>query len=151
MLEIIDITNKNVTRYKDFMLKQFNNLDWGGSKMLAKKVEDDELQDSEHVILLVDNNSTFIGHGSLLQEDIVKDTNVSPFIAAVFVSPDYRGQGYSLKIVQKIENIALSEGYRQLYIVTNHEGLYEKEGFRQIGEEKNIKGEYMRLLTKKID
>lgn len=152
-MKIIDITKNNLLQYKNVILDQLDPLEWGGSKMLVKKIKHNNLLESEHIVLFIDDSNRrgfLIGHGALLQEDIVKDTDVSPFVSAIFVSHDYRGKGYSLKIANQIEEVALLDGYRELYIVTKHEGLYEKIGYKQIGTKKNISGEYMRILKKRV-
>ncbi|MCZ0717235.1 GNAT family N-acetyltransferase [Aerococcus kribbianus] len=152
-MRFLDITIETLSQHQNFASKQFEGLDWGGSQMLAQKINKQNLLASEHILLLIDDNTSrpqLIGHGALLQEDIVKGLNLSPFIAAIYVHPDYRGQGYSLKITDHLMTIAHLEGYNRAYIVTKHKGLYEKLAFKQIDLVTNIKGETMRLLTRSI-
>lgn len=150
----LDITAETLSQHQDFASKQFEGLDWGGSQMLAQKIIKQNLLASEHILLLIDDSTSrpqLIGHGAVLHEDIVKGLNLSPFIAAIYVHPDYRGQGYSLKITDHLMTIAHLEGYDRAYIVTRHKDLYEKLAFKQIDLVTNIKGETMRLLTRPLD
>lgn len=153
-MRFLDITVETLSQHQDFASKQFKELDWGGSQMLAQKINKQNLLTSEHILLLIDDSTSrpqIIGHGALLHEDIVKGLNFSPFIAAIYVHPDYRGQGYSLKITDHLMTIAHLEGYDRAYIVTKHKGLYEKLAFKQIDLVTNVKGETMRLLTRPLN
>ncbi|TWV84626.1 GNAT family N-acetyltransferase [Moraxella sp. VT-16-12] len=54
---------------------------------------------------------------------------VKPWIALVYVDPKARGQRLSEKIVRHLEAQASQQGFAQVYLVSQHLGLYEKYGY----------------------
>lgn len=70
------------------------------------------------VVLLAKQKGRIIGYGSLLFKDI-------PEIHDVWISSQFRGQGYGRKIIEHLEQIALKKGCKQVGIGV---GLYKDYG-----------------------
>ncbi|EPH89637.1 acetyltransferase, GNAT family, partial [Enterococcus faecalis 06-MB-DW-09] len=78
------------------------------------------------------------------------DLAYSPYIAIVYVDPAFRGNGISKELVKIVEKQLLKVGFQNIYIVTQHVGLYEKWGYSQIDNAKDKFGRTMRVLEKKF-
>ena len=75
-----------------------------------------------------------------------KKTNCSlsipfpPFIGFVFVDEHYRGRRLSELMIQNATAYAHELGYDKVYIMNGEIGLYEKYGFRKLGDYQAIYG-----------
>ncbi len=72
----------------------------------------------------------FVGYGSLLNDTDYPDfKNLGiPEINDVWISEEYRGNGFGKKLVQHLETVALKQGHKQVGIGV---GLYKDYGFAQ--------------------
>ncbi|MGT2887122.1 GNAT family N-acetyltransferase [Streptococcus didelphis] len=80
-------------------------VEWPAGPALAKRMENDSWSQDEAVVYLHDEGK-LVGFCSIEHEDIVKEVDYSPFVSSVYVNPDYRGQGLSLRIVSLAEDFA---------------------------------------------
>lgn len=122
------------------------NADWKAAKYLASKMIGDEFDDWEGIVVAEDRDR-IVGFCSFVNKDIV-DLVYSPYIAIVYVDPNFRGNGISKELVKIAENQLLKVGFQSIYIVTQHVGLYEKWGYSQIDEAEDKFGRIMRVLEK---
>lgn len=74
----------------------------------------------------------------------------APFMGFVFVEEPCRGNRLSEAMLQKVSLYAAGLGYTRLYVMSGEQGLYEKYGFRKIGNYKTIYGSTDQLLVKYI-
>ena len=89
------------------------------------------------------------GFALLIDNDLETHQHLKPWVASVFVSPDYRGRGIARSLVGAVEKAAAELGHDEAYLYTNKPDLY-----RQIGWEdfEQLDGDYagMLILNKKI-
>ncbi|AMB94069.1 GNAT family N-acetyltransferase [Aerococcus sanguinicola] len=112
------------------ILEALEGVDSPGGAYLAEKLEDQKLQDGEMVLVVTDASGSLMAFASLLKEDIVPDLDYGPFLSAVYVDPNHRGQGIFYHLVSLVELEAKSQGQDQLYVISQHEALYPKAGYR---------------------
>ncbi|MDK6233962.1 GNAT family N-acetyltransferase [Aerococcus sanguinicola] len=112
------------------LLEAMEGVDFPGGGYLAEKLEDQTLQAGEMVLVVTDVSGGLMAFASLLEEDIVPDLDYGPFLAAVYVDPNYRGQGIFYHLVSLIELEAKSQGQSQLYVISQHKNLYSKVGYQ---------------------
>ncbi|MDR6939618.1 GNAT family N-acetyltransferase [Arcanobacterium hippocoleae] len=74
------------------------------------------------------------GFGAIVEQDFIEIPEFSPWIAFIYVNPEYRGQHLSERIVNFLEAKLKEMENREIYILTQHIGLYEKYGYAQIGD-----------------
>ncbi|WP_438765300.1 GNAT family N-acetyltransferase [Kushneria sp. TE3] len=75
-----------------------------------------------------------VGMASLFENDCAQRPDLRPWLAAVFVHPDYRGRGIAGRLIETIEQVAHSRGETGLYLITtDHQGLYERHGWSNTG------------------
>jgi N-acetylglutamate synthase-like GNAT family acetyltransferase len=57
-----------------------------------------------------------------------------PWICAVFISENERGNYYAKLLIEKAKEDSKSFGFKYLNLSTKHIGYYEKFGFEYIGQ-----------------
>lgn len=70
---------------------------------------------------------------SLRENDFKERTDLSPWLASLYVHPAHRNLGISLLLIEKLETEAERLGYKRLYLTTeDSKSLYEKNGWQEI-------------------
>lgn len=65
---------------------------------------------------------------------VAKDNRgYSPWLGTLFVKEKYRGRHFSQVLIENACQHVKKIGYKNLYLATEHIGLYEKFGFEEIG------------------
>lgn len=126
-----------------------SSANWKAAKYLADKMDTGGFSDWEGVVIAKDDER-LVGFCSFVKKDIIESIEYSPYIAIVYVEPNYRGHHISQKLVSIAENQLKKLGFKSIYIVTQHEGLYEKSGYKQIDSANDKFGRLMRILKKNI-
>ena len=68
------------------------------------------------------------------QDGLTVHTELTPFITALFIEPDFRGgKGYGETALNHARSVLGEIGYDTAYLCTDHIGYYEKYGFLEIG------------------
>ena len=68
------------------------------------------------------------------QDGLTVHAELTPFIASLFIEPDYRGgKGYGEAALNHARSVLGEMGYDMAYLSTDHIGYYEKYGFNEIG------------------
>ncbi len=85
------------------------------------------------VCYLLLKNNNLVGTASLTAIDIESYDSVSPWLASVIISPQYRGQGMGTLLVQEVMKAAkkLHAGHWYLY-TPDRESFYERMGWEKI-------------------
>ncbi|GHC23505.1 N-acetyltransferase [Kushneria pakistanensis] len=75
-----------------------------------------------------------VGMASLADNDCSRRPDLRPWLAAVFVHPDYRGQGIAARLIETVEHAARAQGEDRLHLITAHsQTLYERHGWHKTG------------------
>ena len=75
---------------------------------------------------------------------------ICPWISTVFVTEEYRGGRISEKLIDFANGYAKSLGFDKTYIPSEHSGLYEKYGYRRVGDIVNYGNGIDRLYVKDL-
>lgn len=148
-MTILDL--KNINEQKQW-IEKIRECDWGAAKYLAELLENDifsKLTGDGRLIILTDEEK-IASFCTLTQKDCVDDDTLFPWIGFVFTSPRYRGNRYSEKLIEYACEKAKEQGFENVYIATDHVGLYEKYGFTYIDSRVDISNEISRIYRKKI-
>lgn len=89
-----------------------------------------------------------IGMATLMKTDYYPLPEIFPWASTVFVSEEYRGRGVCGKLIEAVNEYARELGFDRTYIPTEFVGLYEKYGYRCIGNIVNYGGGVDRLYVK---
>lgn len=123
---------------------------WSAGPYLAKQMEENNFLQWERVIVAVENGK-IVGYCTFTKKDeLADDYNFSPFIGFVFVDEAYRGNRISEKMIASASDYAKSSGYKTIYLMSSEKGLYEKYGFKKIGDYNTIHGTIDQLFCKDI-
>ena len=83
---------------------------------------------------LLEKDNEIIGCAGLITNDFISRMDLYPWVCAVFVEKNYRGNAYGSLLIEKAKIDAKESGFKYLYLSTDHIGLYEKYGFEYIGQ-----------------
>lgn len=85
------------------------------------------------------------------EKDDIQPTDLTPWMGFVYTFPEYRGHRYIGLLMDKVVELAKEENRKEVYISTNHTGLYEKYGCEWKGILKDMSGEDSRVYVKKCN
>lgn len=112
-------------------LEQVKKSDWGAGQFLYELLTKDRFGDvvgeKSKVLMLTDGDS-LVSFCTYAEKDDIQPTELTPWIGFVYTFPAYRGRRCVGELFAEVKRIAKAEGVREIYISTDHEGLYEKYG-----------------------
>ncbi len=107
------------------------NCSWKAGKSLAKAMMNNDFKDWERVIVAFDNND-ICGYCTVAKTDCIPNLIYTPYIGYLFVDEECRGNRLSQKLIVYSMKYLKSIGFDKVYLVSDHENLYEKYGFKVI-------------------
>ena len=106
--------------------------DWNAGPFLARLLGDgtffDAVGANSKVLLLTDGDE-LISYCTYAEKDDIQPTELTPWVGFVYTFPEHRGHRYAGLLFVEVERLAEKEGVKEVYLSTNHVGLYEKYGF----------------------
>jgi N-acetylglutamate synthase-like GNAT family acetyltransferase len=75
------------------------------------------------------DGSRMAGFCTLSETDCLPDVEYTPCISYVFVGEPYRGNRLSQRLISSALDYAGELGFQEVYLISDHVGLYEKYGF----------------------
>ncbi|MEH0390709.1 GNAT family N-acetyltransferase [Vibrio mimicus] len=104
-------------------------------------------RDAEHIpqFYLLTYNGKVVGCYGLILNDFISRHDLYPWLCSVYISPEHRGQRLSGTIFSHAKEIVRMMGYSNLYLTTDHDGLYEKFGWIRIEDGYSPEGEVSRI------
>lgn len=87
---------------------------------------------------IVLEDEKIIASYALLTNDIISRQDLYPWLACLFVNPEYRNQGIAERLLQDGLQEAAAKGFDYLYLSTDLEGFYEKKGWELFAHGYNI-------------
>ncbi|MDE6743928.1 MAG: GNAT family N-acetyltransferase [Lachnospiraceae bacterium] len=138
----------------EYWLSQIGKSDWEAGKflheLLSKKILSDIVGEHPKVLMLT-NGDELISFCTYSEKDDIQPTLLTPWMGFVYTFPQYRGHRYVGKLFQEIEKIAKAENVHDIFISTNHTGLYEKYGCEFYQMMNDVNDEPSRVYRKHID
>lgn len=109
--------------------------DWSQAEALAELRTHIQRQAIPTTLLAFTADERLIGSVSLLQNDDDRIRDYSPWLASLFVLPEYRGNGYGIALVRHCEQEASALGVKALYLYSaGQESFYEKLGWQRLAQ-----------------
>lgn len=99
---------------------------------------------------LLEKENEIIGCAGLITNDFISRMDLYPWICAIYIEEQHRGNSYSTLLLKKAEEDAKSFGYNNLYLSTDHIGFYEKYGYKFIGFGYHPWGESSRIYERSL-
>lgn len=137
---------------QEHWLAQIRRSDWGAAAFLADLISRGAFFDTVGAgskVLLLTEGDELISFCTYAEKDDIQPTELSPWMGFVYTFPEHRGHRYAGKLFEEIERIAEAEGTPEVYISTNHIGLYEKYGCEFKTMLNDIDGMPSRVYVKK--
>lgn len=100
---------------------------------------------------LLETEGKIIGGAGLITNDFISRGDLYPWICALFINEDYRGNGYAKLLMDKAKEDAAKAGFEYIYLSTSHIGYYERYDFTYIGQGYHPWGEESRIYELKLN
>lgn len=71
-----------------------------------------------------------VGGLGVIENDYHDRKDLAPNVCAIFVEPEYRGQGIAGKLLEYVCEDMRERGIKTLYLVTDHDSFYERYGWK---------------------
>ena len=138
---------------KDYWLSKIQKCDWDAGQFLYELLRKNELKglvgERTRVLMLTEGDE-LISFCTLAEKDDIQPTDLTPWIGWIYTFPAFRGHRHAGKLLEQAENLAREDGVPNVYISTNHDGLYEKYGYEFYKIMKDIEGENSKVYTKRL-
>lgn len=125
------------------------NCSWGAGKSLSQKMSDNTFSDWERVIVALDEND-IAGYCTVSKTDCIPNVPYTPYIGFLFVDEAYRGHRLSQKLISHAMTYLKSLGFPHVFLVSDHENLYEKYGFEVIDRKLSPWGEIEKIYRQEL-
>lgn len=122
---------------------------WRAGKSLASDMNGGKFSDWERVIVALEGDN-ICGFCTVTKTDCIPDVEYTPYIGFVFVGEEYRGKRLSEKMIGFAGDYLAGTGFEKVYLVSDHDGLYEKYGFRVIDRKMAPWGSEEKIYMKSI-
>ena len=150
-MQVIDYFNCDRPEH---WLCQIGKSDWGAGQYLYELLRENKLKnvvgENAKVLMLINENE-LISFCTYAEKDDIQPTELTPWIGFVYTFPEYRGHRYMGHLFQEIEKLAKAEQVHDIFISTNHTGLYEKYGCEFYQMMNDMNGELSRVYRKHVN
>ena len=137
---------------REHWLKEIARSDWNASRFLHKLLREgtffETVGEHSRVLLLIDGDE-LISHCTYAEKDDIQPTDLTPWVGFVYTFPEHRGHRFAGLLFEEIERLAAEEDVPEVYLSTNHAGLYEKYGFEYLAQKTDIDGNPTKVYVKK--
>lgn len=135
-------------------LEQIGKSDWDAGELLYRMLGEgtffDFVGEGSEVLLLVDGD-TLISYCTYAKRDDIQPTELTPWVGFVYTFPAYRGHRYVGLLFDEADRLAREAHVSEIYISTNHTGLYEKYGCTFKTTAKDWEGAWSRIYVRKVE
>ena len=100
---------------------------------------------------LLENDEEIMGCAGLITNDFISRGDLYPWICALFIEEQYRGNAYATLLMDKAKSDAKKAGFEYIYLSTSHIGYYEKYNFKYIAQGYHPWGEESRIYELKLE
>ena len=88
------------------------------------------------IMLVAHNNKTPLGSVRLIDNDTDTHSELSPWLASLFVYKDYRHQGIGTALIKEIEKAAVKLNFKTIYLYTeDKQAIYQKQAWQIFANE----------------
>ena len=123
---------------------------WKAGPSLARHMRACDFADRERVIVAL-VQGTIVGYCTITAHDEMDpESGYTPFIGYVFVGESHRGHRISELMIETACEYARGLGYQTVYIMSGEVGLYEKYGFKKLGDFETIHNTVDQLFEKSV-
>ena len=135
-------------------LDELKRCDWGAGRFLHQLLSEGSFFETvgEHSrVLMLTDGDELLSFCTFAEKDDIQPTDLTPWIGFVYTFPEHRGRRLVGLLFEEIERLAREEQVPEVYISTNHIGLYEKYGCEYLMQMNDINGEPSRVYVKRFN
>lgn len=134
------------------LISKIKSCDWVAVNLLSELLEKHTFHDvlGAGELFLLNDEGNVVSFCTLTDIDCIDDKSLCPWVGFVYTSPEYRGKRYSQQIMKVAEGYAKKQGYKKVFLATDHVGFYEKYGYEFLEIRKDIYGEDSRVYFKNL-
>lgn len=107
------------------------NCSWRAGQSLAEAMDRRAFTDWERVVIALENER-ICGFCTVTKTDCIPGLVYTPYVGYVFVDEAYRGRRLSQQLIRHAMDYLKQRGFEDVYLISDHENLYEKYGFSVI-------------------
>ena len=138
---------------KEHWINEIERSDWRAGPFLGRLLREDGFFDAvgkdSRVLLLTEGNE-LISYCTFAEKDDIQPTDLTPWVGFVYTFPEHRGHRYAGLLFDEVERLAKERQIAEVYLSTNHIGLYEKYGWEFFDMMDDMDGEPSRVYVKRI-
>ncbi len=145
-MEIIDFFKSGDP---DALMAKIEAGQWGAAKFLARLLREGTFHATlgDGTVYLLMDGEEIVSFVTLTRQDCIADENLYPWLGFFYTFPQYRGRRHGGKVLAHAAQEARRKGFRQVWLATDHVGLYEKYGFTYVENRMDVYGEDSRIYT----
>ncbi|WP_075182257.1 GNAT family N-acetyltransferase [Pantoea sp. 1.19] len=132
--QVVDLraAPQHAARVTDWLWQAFGNRE---SRDFFASIVDASLRNGDYPVtwLALDGDRP-VGTVGLWRCDLISRQDLFPWLAALYVDPDARGQGVSERLQRAVIACARGRGHQHLYLYSACADYYERFGWRYIGD-----------------
>ncbi len=122
---------------------------WRAGKALCAEMSENAFSDWERVIVALEGTD-IAGYCTVKKSDCIPNVPYTPYIGYVFVDEKHRGHRLSQKLILHAMDYLKALGFSRVYLVSDHENLYEKYGFSVIDRQRAPWGEMEKIYIREL-
>ena len=138
---------------KEHWIREIERSDWRAGTFLGRLLREDGFFDAvgkDSRVLLLTEGDELISYCTFAEKDDIQPTDLTPWVGFVYTFPEHRGHRYAGLLFDEVERLAKEQQVTEVYLSTNHVGLYEKYGWEFFGMMDDMDGEPSRVYVKRI-
>lgn len=130
---------------------QIAQYEWSAAKFLYQLLAEGTFHETlgPSTLYLLTDGDKLASFVTLAQRDCIDAPEYMPWIGFVHTAPEYRGRRCAGVLLEHAVTVAKEHGAEQVYICTDHVGLYEKYGFTYLENRVSIYGEDSRVYIRR--
>lgn len=149
----MEIINFFESDNREHWLAEIGKSDWSAGGLLYGLLRDgtffDAVGEGSKVLLLTDGDA-LVSYCTYAKKDDIPSTDLTPWVGFVYTFPAYRGNHYVGLLFAQADRLAREENISEIYVSTNHVGLYEKYGCTYLTQMPDAEGVWSRIYVRKV-
>lgn len=139
---------------REHWLEEIKKCDWAAGAFLYELLTEGrlfEMAGEDTQLLLLTDGDELISFCTLAERDDIPDCTLTPWVGFVYTFPRHRGHHRFGLLLEEAGRRAKEKGRQEIYISTDHIGLYEKYGCEFLTEMKDMHGSMSRVYVKRLE
>jgi N-acetylglutamate synthase-like GNAT family acetyltransferase len=154
-LQPVEIIDLKTEPHHIPVLATWHHNEWSSlnpGQTLKQRIESMHAYLSDELIpsTFIAKDTHLMGSAAIIENDMDTRSELTPWLASVYVAPAFRNQGIGSRLVEHVMEEARKAGIRELYLFTpDRVSFYEKLGWRVLNEEE-YRGHWVTVMSIKL-